>query len=87
MLIGLGFHGAATFSGDRTGDQSRLNELSSHALFVHCRCHVLQLASVHVANATPGIKHVCTTLMTLWEFFHYSSELKIVKPSDNATCP
>ena len=50
------------------------------------------------ANATPGIKHVYTTLMTLWKFFHYSPkraeplkeiqkvldlpELKIVKPSD-----
>ena len=64
----------------------------------HCRCHVLQLASVQAANATPGIKHVYTTLMTSWKFFHYSPkraeslkeiqkaldlpELKIVKPSD-----
>ena len=64
----------------------------------HCRCHVLQLASVQAANATPGIKHVCTTLMMLWKFFHYSPklaeslkeiqkvldlpELNIVKPSD-----
>ena len=53
---------------------------------------------MQAANATPGIKHVCTTLMTLWKFFHYSSkcaellkdiqkvldlpELKIVKLSD-----
>ena len=66
--------------------------------FFHCRCHVLQLASVQAANATPGIKHVYTTLMMLWKFFHYSPkcaerlkeiqnvldlpELKIVKPSD-----
>ena len=57
-----------------------------------------QLASVQVANATPGIKHVYTTLMTLWKFYHYSPkcaellkeiqkvldlpELNIVKPSD-----
>ena len=55
---------------------------------------------MQAANATPGIKHVYTTLMTLWKFFHYSQkcaeslkeiqkvldlpELKIVKPSD--TC-
>ena len=71
-LIGMGFDGAATFSGDKTGVQRRLKELSSHALFVHSCCHVLQLASVQAANATPGIKHVYTTLMTLWEFFHYS---------------
>ena len=53
---------------------------------------------MQAANATPGIKHVYTTLMTLWKFFHYSPkckkslkeiqkvlnlpELKIVKPSD-----
>ena len=81
---------------DKTGVQRRLKELSPHALFVNCR--VLQLASVQAANATPGIKHVYTTMMTLWKFFHYSlkraeslneiqkvldlPELKIVKPSD-----
>ena len=68
-LIGMGFDGAATFSGDKTGVQRRLKELSPHALFVHCRCHVLQLASVHAINATPGIKHVYTTMMRLWKFF------------------
>ena len=97
-LIGMGFDGAATFSGDKTGVQRRLKELSPHALFIHCHCHVLQLASVQAANATPGIKHVYTTLMTLWKFFHYSPkraeslkeiqkaldlpELTIVNPSD-----
>ena len=42
----MGFDGAATFSGDETRVQRRLKELSPHALFVHSRCHVLQLASV-----------------------------------------
>ena len=67
-------------------------------MLVHCRWHVLELASVKVDNATPGTKHVYTSLMTLWKFFHYSPkraeslkeiqkvldlpELKIVKPSD-----
>ena len=57
--------GAANFSVDKTGVQRRLKELSPHALFVDCCCHVLQLASVQAANATPGIKYVYTTLMTL----------------------
>ena len=51
----------------------------------------------NAANATPGIKHIYTILVTLWKFFHYSPkhaeslkevqkvhdlpELKIVKPS------
>ena len=96
-LIAMGFDGATTFSGDKTGVQ-RLKGRSPHALFVHCRCHVLQLASVQAANATPGIMHVYTTLMMLWKSFHHSlkraeslkviqkvldlPELKIVKPSD-----
>ena len=67
----MGFDGAATFSGDKTGVQRRLKELSPHALLVHCRYYVLQLASVQAANATPGIKHVYIILMTLWKFFHY----------------
>ena len=53
---------------------------------------------MQAANATPGIKHVYTTLMMLWKFFHYSPkiaeslkeiqkvldlpEVKIVKPLD-----
>ena len=53
---------------------------------------------MQAANHTAGIKHVYTTLTTLWKFFHYSPkraeclkevkqvldllEVKIVKPSD-----
>ena len=70
-LIGMGFNSAVTFSGDKTGVQKRLKELSPHALFVHCLYHVVQLAS-EAANATLGIKHVYTTLITLRKFFHYS---------------
>ena len=51
----MGFDRAASFSGDKTGVQRRLKELSPHALFVHCHCRVLQLASVQAARATPGI--------------------------------
>ena len=71
---------------------------------MHCLSNVavmsFKLASVQATNVTPDIKHVYTTLMTLWKFFHYSPkhaeslkeiqkvldlpELKIVKPSD--TC-
>ena len=69
-LIGMGFDGTATFSGAKIGVQRWLKGLSPHALFVHCRCNVIQLASVQAANATPGIKHVYTILITLWKFFH-----------------
>ena len=68
----MGFDGAATFSGKRSGVQARIKRHSPHALFVHCYCHKLQLACVQAANATSGIEHVYVTLTTLWKFFHYS---------------
>ena len=99
-LIGMGFDGAATFSGKKLGVQARIKKHSPHALLVHCHCHQLQLACVQTANGTRGIEHVYVTLTTLRKFFYYSPkraqslkevqkvldfpELKIVKPSD--TC-
>ena len=38
-LIGMGFDGVDTFSGDKIGVQRRLKELSPYALFVHCHCY------------------------------------------------
>ena len=97
--IGMGFDGAATFSGKKSGVQARMKKHSPHALFVHCHCHQLQLACVQAANGTADIEHVYVTLTTLWTFFYYSHkcaqslkevqkvldfpELKIVKSSDN----
>lgn len=87
-IVGLGFDGAATFS-------ARIKKHTPHALFVHCHCHLLQLACVQAANKTPGIAHV---YRTLWKHFHYSPkraeclkevqsvlelpEMKVIKPSD-----
>ena len=97
-IIGMGFDGASTFSGKKTGVQTRIKKIAPHALFVHCHCHLLQLACVQAANSTNGIKHVYVALTALWKFFHYSPkraeslkmvqqvrdlpELKIAKPSD-----
>ena len=97
-IVGMDFDGASTFSGGKTGVQTRMKTLAPHALFVHCHCHLLQLACVQAANSTKGIKHVYATLMALWKYFHCSPkraesfkavksvldfpELKIAKPSD-----
>ena len=71
-LIGIGFDGAGTFSGKKSGVQARMNKHSSHALFIHFHCHQLQLACVQAANGTAGIEHVYVTLITLWKLFYYS---------------
>ena len=97
-LIGMGFDGAATFAGKKSGVQTRLKKHPPHSMFVHCHCHQLQLACVQSADSTEGIKHVYTTLTILWNFFSLFAkempetervqkvldilELKIVKPSD-----
>ena len=71
-LVGMGFDRTATFSGKHKGVQSFLKRNSLYAVFVHCHCHLLQLACVQVANNINGIKHVYITLTSLWKFSHYS---------------
>ena len=94
----MGFDREATFSGKKKSSGikkkrvlARMKKNSPHA-------HLLQLACLQAANHTEGIKHVYITLITLWNFFHYSPKrsenlkevqrvfnlpkLKIVKPSD-----
>jgi len=47
---GLGFDGASTMSGNRTSVQTRLRLHAPSAIYVHCRCHLLQLAAVNAAG-------------------------------------
>lgn len=54
----MGFDGVKVFSGMKTGNIKPV----PHAVFVHCHCHMLQLACAKAANSTPGIKHVYVTL-------------------------
>ena len=51
-IIGMGFDGANTFSGKKAGVQTRIKKIAPRALFVHCHCHLLQLACVQAANST-----------------------------------
>ena len=97
-IVEMGFDGAAIFPGKKTGVQARLKKHAPHAVFVHCHCHLLQLACVQAAYSMTGIKHVYTMLTTLWKYFHYSPkraeylkevqhvlnlpEMKVIKPSD-----
>ena len=58
-LVGMGFDGAATFSGKHNGVQSLLKKNSPHAVFVHCHCHLLQLACVKQQMPSLGLS-MCT---------------------------
>lgn len=61
-MRGLGFDGTNTMSGHRTGVQQCLRFLSPNALYIHCRCHQLQLAALSAANECTVVKRVLGTL-------------------------
>ena len=85
------------FSGDKTMSSKKVERALTSSIVCPLSLSCLQLVSLQAANATPRIKHVYTTLMTL-KLFHYSPERaeslkeiqkvlylpehKIVKPSN-----
>lgn len=97
-MRGLGFDGASTMSGNRTGVQTRLRLHAPSAIYVLCRCHLLQQAAVNAAGEHAEVKRVLGTLLTIWKAFYYSPkkveklkeiqaelqspEVKMQKPSD-----
>ncbi len=68
-LIGQGYDGAAPFSGKNMGVQKRMRTLSGHALYIHCSCHRLQLASIQVAESVPQIQKSFGMMLSLWKLF------------------
>ena len=97
-LIGQGYDGAATFSGVHNGVQKRMQVHACHALYLHCACHRLQLASMQAAEGVKEIKGLFGMMTNIWKLFYNSPkkaeklveiqailhlpQLKIVKPSD-----
>ena len=97
-MRGLGFDGASTMSGNRTGVQTHLRLHAPSAIYVHCRCHLLQLAAVNAAGEHAEVNRVFGILLTIWKAFYYSPkkaeklkaiqaelqcpEVKMQKPSD-----
>ncbi len=59
-LVGQGYDGAAVFSGRVNGVAKRMQVHSAHAVYIHCTCHRLQLASLQAADSIIAIKK------TLW---------------------
>ena len=47
-LIGQGYDGAATFAGKVSGVHNQI-QTTTHAIYIHCFCHRLQLASIQEA--------------------------------------
>ena len=70
-MRGLGFDGANTMAGHRTRVQIRLRLYSPSSVYIHCRCHQLQLAALNAADEHAEVKRLLGTLLTIWKAFHY----------------
>ena len=73
-LIGLGYDGAATFAGKVSGVYKRIQTSSAHAIYIHCSCHRLQLASNQAAASAKEIRIFFNflTMTSIWKLFYYS---------------
>ena len=71
-LVGQGYDGAAVFSGVNTGVLARMRVHSAHAIYIHCACHRLQLASIQAADSVSELKKVFGLMGNLWKFFYNS---------------
>ena len=81
-LVGQAYHGATTFAGVHTGVQKRIRTHSGHALYIHCACHKLQLASKQAAERIPEMKRMFGMMTNLWKLFYYLlRKLKLLKKS------
>ncbi|KAI6653012.1 E3 SUMO-protein ligase [Oopsacas minuta] len=97
-MHGLGFDDTNTMSGHISGVQIRLKLHAPSSIYVHCRCHKLQLAALNAASEHTVVKRILGTLLTIWKAFHFSPkkaeklaeiqaelqapEIKMQKPSD-----
>ena len=51
--------------------QIRMCASSAHALYFHCTCHRLQLASIQAAESNSEIKNLAL-MSNVWKLFYYS---------------
>ena len=75
-LIGQGYGGAATFAGKISGVHKRIQTSSAHAIYIHCSCHRLHLASIQTAASVKEIRIFFGTMTSVWKLCYYPSPQK-----------
>ncbi|XP_025202388.1 zinc finger MYM-type protein 1-like [Melanaphis sacchari] len=73
FLVGQGYDGAASMSGQFNGVQQYIREAVPHALFVHCASHSLNLA-VGSSCKIVSIRNCIGTVSSVITFFRASSQ-------------
>ena len=67
------YDGAANMRGVHRGVLARIKEIVSTAKYVHCKAHVLNLATVHAFQGASGRTMMVTIQETAFSF-HYSAK-------------
>jgi hypothetical protein len=96
----IGLDGAAAMSGVRTGVQARLRCRSPLAIYIHCRCHQLQLACVYAEKLIQAVCRVQSNILAIWKLSPKKvavlreiqavlahPQLKMLKPGDTQWLP
>ena len=62
------YDGEANVSGNQTGLQTRVQEISASALFVHCYAHILNLVIVDTMTSKATARDFLGTMQNLYVF-------------------
>ena len=77
--------GTNTMSGERTGLQRRILNVSSFSIYINCRCHCLALCFKHLFDQFPWLESIGRLLLGLWRGFDYlRKNCHILKSIQNA---
>ena len=52
--------------------KKRIRTVAGHAIYMHCSCHRLQLASIQDAESVPRIQKMFGMMTNLWKLFFFS---------------
>ena len=67
-IVSQGYDGASVMSGHCSGVQARLKEFATHAIYIHCHAHVLNLVLVDSVKSLPDATQFFALLESLYVF-------------------
>ena len=72
LMVSQGYDGASVMSGTCSGVQKRIRKKAPHAIYIHCRAHVLNLVLVDSVKDIPEAAEFFALLEVLYVCTHSS---------------
>ena len=73
-LVGQGSDGAAVMSGKHSGVQARIRDVASHAFYVHCSAHCLNLV---IVDSVESVSEAGTVFFLCWNVCMYLCQARM----------